>query len=68
MQLLIHQEKLTTELKHKLLHLSPFKAIELKNDNTLEINAGCKLCKLCVKQSEGAITLEEDNITVDKKL
>lgn len=40
--------------------LCPFNAIELVNDN-VEINSGCKMCKLCVKKGpEGAFEFIED--------
>jgi electron transfer flavoprotein alpha subunit len=67
MKLVIHPEKLNTTLVDKLVSLCPFKAIDKSGDG-LSINAGCKLCKLCVKNSGGAITLEEDRISVDKTL
>lgn len=55
--LVIHPEKLTPGLIEELLKVCPFGALE-KSGDSLSINAGCKLCKLCLKKSGGAITLE----------
>lgn len=40
----------------QLAALCPFGAL-LPEGNTLTVTAGCKLCRLCIKKSEGAITL-----------
>lgn len=46
--------------------LCPFNAIELA-DNTLSINAGCKMCKLCIKNGpKGLFEFVEDSIEIDK--
>ena len=60
MGLTIHQEKITPALGEKLQKLCPFGAISY-GDGALSIGMGCKLCKLCVKQGEGAVTFEEDD-------
>lgn len=68
MGLKIDQKLINDELGNKLVDLCPFKAISY-NNGTLDINAACKLCKMCVKNSDGAITFEEENvITIDKNL
>lgn len=59
MGLIVHQERITPELGKKLQKLCPFGAIAY-GDGGLSVGMGCKLCKLCVKQGEGAVTFEED--------
>ena len=61
MGLKINQSLLNDEIANKLIETCPFKAISY-NDGKLDINAGCKLCKMCVRTSNGVITYEEDNI------
>lgn len=59
MGLTVHPERITPALGQKLQKLCPFGAIGYEN-GALSIGMGCKLCKLCVKNGEGAITFEED--------
>lgn len=50
-----------------LLEICPFGAIEWDN-NYLNINAACKMCKLCIKQGpEGVFNFVEDEVTVIDK-
>ena len=66
MGLTVHLERITPKLGEKLRKLCPFGAIEY-TDGKLSIGMGCKLCKLCVKNGEGAISFEEDTAPkVDK--
>ena len=53
----IHQDK--AENKEKLAAICPFKAIEL-NNNELSINAGCRMCRLCVKNGGGVFEYVEE--------
>lgn len=53
----IHQDK--AENKEKLAAICPFKAIEIV-DGELSINAGCRMCRLCVKNSGGVFEYVED--------
>ncbi|WDV47098.1 FAD-binding protein [Clostridiaceae bacterium M8S5] len=46
-KIVINQDKIADY--KELIKLCPFNAIEYK-DNTLSINAGCKMCKLCIKK------------------
>ncbi|WMJ80850.1 FAD-binding protein [Clostridium sp. MB40-C1] len=67
-KLVIHEEKLNQEIIEKLVNICPFNAIE-KKDDKIEITAGCKMCKLCVKKGpEGVVEFVEDAArpTVDK--
>lgn len=58
-QLHINHDKVDHKLMRELIELCPFNAIEESNGK-LDINAGCKMCRLCVKQGKGAIELLED--------
>ena len=61
----INQEKATD--KDALVKLCPFGAIELK-DGKLEINSGCRMCRMCIKKGGGAFEFVDDTATpgVDK--
>lgn len=65
-KLIVHQEKITDIAA--MIEICPFKALEEK-DGKLEINAGCKLCKLCVKKGQPGVmefVEEEAGPSVDK--
>ena len=53
----IHQDK--AEDKEKLAAICPFKAIEIVNGE-LAINSGCRMCRLCVKNSGGVFEYVDD--------
>ena len=59
MGLKINQSLVNEEVAKKLVETCPFKAISYV-DGKLDINAGCKFCKMCVRTSNGVITFEED--------
>ncbi|MCT4584922.1 MAG: FAD-binding protein [Peptostreptococcaceae bacterium] len=65
-KIIINQEKIN-DIK-SVIKLCPFGAIEA-NANEVEINAGCKMCKLCVKKGpSGAFEFVEDKIIkIDKE-
>ena len=67
MGLKINQTLVNDETGKALVELCPFKAISY-SDGKLDINAGCKLCKMCVRNGpKGVVTFEEDVIkTVNK--
>ena len=44
----INKDKLTPKAAEELVNLCPFSAISYKN-NVLDIDAACKMCKMCVK-------------------
>ena len=68
MGLIIHEEKLSRRLCKKLIDLCPFSAIK-ENGEFISIGAECRLCKLCVGKSEGAISFEEeDKCGIDKSI
>lgn len=64
-KLVINQEKVGN-IK-ELINICPFGALEEK-DNLLQINAACKMCKLCVKKGpKGAVEYIEEAVeSVDK--
>ena len=66
-KLIVHQDKVT-DIK-AMVSICPFNALEEK-DGKLEVNAGCKLCQLCVKKGQpGAMEFVEEEVkTVDKSL
>jgi electron transfer flavoprotein alpha subunit len=66
-KLLIHQDLINEEVAEKLVKLCPFGSIEYK-DGKIDIDAGCKMCRLCVKKGpNGAIEfIEEQAPKVDK--
>jgi electron transfer flavoprotein alpha subunit len=59
MGLVIHKDKVTREIGERLKAACPFGAISYDEENGLSIGMGCKVCKLCVKKGEGAVTFEE---------
>ena len=62
----IHQEKARDP--ESLIALCPFGAIEYA-DGRLSINAGCRMCRICVRKGEGVFEFVEDNRpSVDKSL
>lgn len=52
----------------ELIKICPFGALEEKNGE-LQINAACKMCKICVKKGpKGAIEFVEEEKSIDKSL
>ena len=67
MGIIFHNERLSPELRKKLIASCPFSAITEETDGTLSVSSGCRLCRLCVKTGEGAVEIEETSSqTVDK--
>jgi electron transfer flavoprotein alpha subunit len=59
-KLAVNQSKITNA--EELVKICPFGAIE-NTDKGITINAGCKMCKLCVKKGpEGAIVFVEEEV------
>lgn len=64
-RLICHQEKVNETNREQLVAVCPFHAIEV-NNGIVEINAGCKMCMLCVKNGPvGVMELIEDETTAD---
>lgn len=56
----IHPQKISPEVGARLVSLCPFSAITYEG-GVLDINAGCKMCGICVRKGPpGAVTLEEE--------
>ncbi len=68
-KLVINYDKLTRDNIKELVNICPFNAIEDKGDK-IDINAGCKLCKMCVKKGpKGVIEfVEGEKNKIDKSL
>lgn len=62
MGLVIHKEKINPQVGADLVKMCPFGAISYDDKNGLSIGMGCKLCKACVRKSEGAVTFEEEAV------
>ena len=68
-KLVIHQNAVSSENAAALEKLCPFGAIHYENGQ-LDISSACKMCKMCVRKSDGVITYEEETVatTLDKSL
>lgn len=68
-KLAIDQNAVTPGNAAGLEKLCPFGAIRYEN-GALDISSACKMCKLCVRKSDGVITYVEDTVapTLDKSL
>ena len=63
-KLVIHQEKIGDVAK--LMELCPFGALEL-DGGRLVLNAGCRMCGLCVRKGPpGVFEQLDDEVVVDK--
>ena len=61
----IHQEKISD--REKVKALCPFGAIEENAAGELEIGAGCRMCRLCIRKGEGAFEfIDESASQIDK--
>ncbi len=64
--IIVHPEKISD--KSGLKALCPFDAIEVQADGLIQITAGCRLCKNCVKHGpEGAFEYRESIISAANK-
>lgn len=68
-KLFVNQEKLTPSIIEELVKICPFGALEDKGGR-LEINAGCKMCKLCVRKGPAGVMefAPEETAEIDKSL
>ena len=64
----INQNKVTKEMIQEAIKICPFGAIEYINDK-LEINSGCKMCKLCVRKGPAGVFefFEEETKAINKE-
>ena len=59
-KLIVNQDKIPNI--EELIKICPFGALE-NNGGKVEINAGCKMCKICVKKGPlGAVEFIEEEI------
>ena len=67
-KLVINKKLITKERAEALVKICPFGAISYA-DGTLDISSACKMCKMCVKKGEGAVSFVEDEVKeIDKSL
>lgn len=57
--LMVHSELLTPELAAELSAVCPFGALRA-DGASLTVEAGCRMCRLCVRKSSGVITEEKE--------
>lgn len=63
-KIVVNQSKVRKEDIEPSIKICPFNAIEY-TDGVLQINSGCKMCKICVRKGpNGIFTLEEDLIKI----
>jgi len=55
----IDQKNLSAARRQELIEICPFGAIQPENDGTISINAGCKMCRICVKKAPDVFKFEE---------
>ncbi len=67
-KLVVNHNQITPAVAEKLVKVCPFGAIS-NDEGKLTISSACKMCKLCVRNGEGAVEfVEEEVATVDKTL
>ena len=66
-KLVINHSLVTPEKAEALVSLCPFGAISY-TDGKVDISAGCKLCKMCVRKGQGLVDFQEDSKEIDKSL
>lgn len=66
-KLKINHSRITPENAETLKAVCPFGAIAY-NEGALTISSACKMCKLCVKHSNGLVEFEEEKKEIDKSL
>ncbi|MBQ4110317.1 MAG: electron transfer flavoprotein subunit alpha/FixB family protein [Clostridia bacterium] len=67
-KLVINQNLISKDKADELIKICPFGAISYE-DSRLDISSACKMCKMCVKKSDGIIEyVEEVKASVDKSL
>lgn len=66
-KIIVHQEKVKDQ--KALIELCPFQAIEVV-DGKVDINAACKMCKICVKKGPDGVFeyIEDEKVEIDKSL
>ena len=68
-KLICNQEKVNESNIEELIKVCPFGSIEYK-EGKIEINAGCKMCKICIKKGPTGVMefIETEDLKIDKSL
>lgn len=68
-KLVINENKLNEKVIDELVKICPFGALE-KSGDKVQISAGCKMCRLCVKKGPAGVMefVEEEKVLIDKSL
>ena len=66
-KLSIRHDLVTPEKAQALMELCPFSAISYE-EGKLDIGAGCKMCKMCVRKGGGLVEYTEEEKVLDKSL
>lgn len=68
-KLICNQNKVNESNVEELIKVCPFGAIEY-NEGKIEISAGCKMCKICVKKGPAGVMefVETEEVKIDKSL
>jgi electron transfer flavoprotein alpha subunit len=68
-KLICNQDKVNQSNIDELVKVCPFGAIEYK-EGKIEVNAGCKMCKICVKKGPAGVMefVETETVKIDKSL
>ena len=57
-KIIVHQDKIKD--REAVVKVCPFNALEFTNNNELILNAGCKMCKICVRKFPEIFEYVED--------
>ncbi|MBU3132695.1 electron transfer flavoprotein subunit alpha [Clostridium gasigenes] len=68
-KLIVNKEKINSENINELIKICPFGAIEKIND-TVQVSAACKMCKICVKKGPSGVMefIEEEKPKINKDI
>lgn len=68
-KLVVNESKLNEKVIEELVKICPFGALEKCGDK-VQISAGCKMCRLCVKKGPAGVMefIEEEKVLIDKSL
>lgn len=57
-EVIVHQENIVDP--EEMIKICPFGALEVDDKGNIQVNAACKLCKVCTNKHPDAFTLKED--------
>ena len=58
-RIIISNAGLSPECRAELLKICPFGALQVGSDGNLDVSAGCRMCRVCVKREPGIFLWEE---------